>query len=596
MKRLIALINVLLIVALSLSLPACDPPGSEFTEAWENATVKTYRPSSVGVTMIKADEGYWHLGDTVSNFSDCGPTPHTAEIIKHNGSNALKLTSNDSDSSCADNVWVALFDTSKVGPLRYNLGFSVPLTSFTRISFSEEGAFFETPQASYGSKMHTAQSNFSGNAALIQPQGRGDKCITPPCFDNISLVLEDNHGNILVYVLQRPDNAEPNEVYAFYKEIFLDPAAGKYERNLFDDFSSIPAFNSSNANIVSIQFKIHDHGLAIIDDIAILSDDVGKTTTTTTALPPGGTCVNVAQGPWTFCLQNDDVFPGYCFLEFAGGKLIQQGCYLSYDYGVFSGTLNGQHWEGESVSGHFEFSGDFIGPSYTQFEGVFTLTDGSGISRRMTGQYGTVDEPETTTTTTVQETTTTTTTIGGSGPVDPNKVDLEILGTIFYMTADAPSDIHIGEQITVSISFNASTSDTKLDDPNRGLFIGGLYSLSLSIEDSGYRWVFGNGPDDQINTFNDTIFGSEARDDFNIMSWAPISTSTINSYEPLLMEVGFFSELTKLPLYPKMLTSDALHTGPVAYKDGYFYLGYYDNLNNRHDVQILFAPSIGSGS
>ena len=391
MKRLIAVINVLLIVALSLSMPACDSGGggvgSEFTESWENAVVKTYRPSSVGVTMIRADEGYWHLGDTVSNFPDCGPTPHTAEIIKHNGSNALKLTSNDSDSSCADNVWVALFDTSKVGPLRYNLGFSVPLTSSTRISFSEEGAFFETPQDSYGSKMHTAQSYFSDNAVLIQPQGRGDKCITPPCFDNISLVLEDNHGNILVYVLQRPDNAEPNENYAVYKEIFLDPDVGKYERNLFDDFSSIPAFNSSNASIVSIQFKIHDHGWAIIDDIAILSDDVGKTTTTTTALPPGGTCVNVAQGPWTFCLQNDDVFPGYCFLEFAGGKLIQQGCYLSYDYGVFSGALNGQHWEGESVSGHFEFSGDFIGPAYTQFEGVFTLTDGSGISRRMTGQY-----------------------------------------------------------------------------------------------------------------------------------------------------------------------------------------------------------------
>jgi len=268
MKRRIAVIEVLLIVALSLSMPACGPPGGEFTESWENAVVKTYRPSSVGVTMIRADEGYWYLGDTVSNFSDCGPTPHTAEIIKHNGSNALKLTSKDSDSSCADNVWVAL----DAGPLTYNRGFSVPLTSSTHISFSEEGAFFETPQASYGSKTHEAQSFFSKKDTLLHPQGWGDNCLTPPCFDNISLLLGDNRGNTLAYVLQRSDNVEPNDNNPFYKEIFLDPDAGMYERNLFDDFSSMPFFNSNNASIVSIEFKVHDHGWAIIDDIAISSD------------------------------------------------------------------------------------------------------------------------------------------------------------------------------------------------------------------------------------------------------------------------------------------------------------------------------------
>ena len=52
----------------------------------------------------------------------------------------------------------------------------------------------------------------------------------PPCFDNVSLLLTDNGGNILAYVLQRyPAAVEntPNVNYGdTYREIFLDPDAG----------------------------------------------------------------------------------------------------------------------------------------------------------------------------------------------------------------------------------------------------------------------------------------------------------------------------------------------------------------------------------
>ena len=82
---------------------------TDFLEGWESLPIKTYKPSAGLVpSMLKADEGFWLFGATVNGDLDCGPTPHTAEILMHNGSKALRLTSRESQSGCADNVYVAL--------------------------------------------------------------------------------------------------------------------------------------------------------------------------------------------------------------------------------------------------------------------------------------------------------------------------------------------------------------------------------------------------------------------------------------------------------------------------------------------------------
>ena len=258
MNRIINNITLLLLTSLLLStfIIACDSGSGNstgsgnngingFMERWESSSINTYVPSDF--SFINADEGYWFLGDTVSEFQECGDTPQRAEIITSNGSKTLRLTSSESlTGGCADNIWVSLFDTSTVGSLDYNKGFSIPLTNATYISFEEEGD-------------------------LINPQehGWGFNCIFPPCFDNVSLHLEDNNGNILAYVLQRYSNAVPDENNSIYREIFLNPDAKRYSRNLFSDFSTIPAFKPAGAEIKSIEFRVDEHGWAIIDNISI---------------------------------------------------------------------------------------------------------------------------------------------------------------------------------------------------------------------------------------------------------------------------------------------------------------------------------------
>ncbi len=94
-----------------------------------------------------------------------------------------------------------------------------------------------------------------------------------PDFDNISLLLKDNNGNYLLYVLQRPPGAVPSvrkpKVANRYREIFLDPAAGSYRRNLFADFQTIPGFYPPKAKITLIEFRVDQHGSAILDDLVI---------------------------------------------------------------------------------------------------------------------------------------------------------------------------------------------------------------------------------------------------------------------------------------------------------------------------------------
>ncbi len=130
---------------------------------------------------------------------------------------------------------------------KYNKGFSIPFDKETSLSFEEIGELFDPEE-----------------------HGKTDSCIMPPCFDNVSMSLVDGRGNQLAYVLQRYPDAEPNKRHEDYREVFLDPDAGAYERNLFDDFLTIPAFDPSDTKghkITLIELRIDEHGWAIFDNI-----------------------------------------------------------------------------------------------------------------------------------------------------------------------------------------------------------------------------------------------------------------------------------------------------------------------------------------
>lgn len=214
-----------------------------FHEQWETAMVKVCIPSDF--CIMPADAGYWSVHDSITGFPQCGPTPQRAEITMLDGNRILRLKSQDSGSECSDNVWITM---GPFGP--YNQDFAVPITLGTTISFDETG-WLTDPQ------LH----------------GSGQDCLLPPCFDNVSLVLTDNNENVLAYVLQRYPDANENTYNAnfgdTYREIFLDPDAGRYERDLYRDFRTIPAFTGPGAQVRSIEFRVDEHGWAMLDNLAI---------------------------------------------------------------------------------------------------------------------------------------------------------------------------------------------------------------------------------------------------------------------------------------------------------------------------------------
>ena len=240
MKISTKITKVILSLFIITSAIVTPPLANAFLEGWESSPTGTYLPSA-SLPLIQGDEGTWILGDTVSEFPECGSTPHTAEIILSGGNRSLRLTSNDSSSDCADNVWVNIVEVPQAN---LNPGFSIPLIPDTVISFEEVGN-------------------------LVSPETGSPYCVSPPCGDTISLTLQDTHGNMLAYVIQRAPGAVPNEVHSFYREIFLYPNAGAYSRDLFADFNTIPDFNPTGAVIGMVAFNLDEHGTATIDNICI---------------------------------------------------------------------------------------------------------------------------------------------------------------------------------------------------------------------------------------------------------------------------------------------------------------------------------------
>ena len=214
-----------------------------FHESWEAATIGSYDPSKA--SFISGDEGVWFPEDAVSKSATCGPTPQRAEILKLDSGQALLLTSADSKSLCSDIASISLIEAKLVNP-----GFALPVDANTFLSFYEVGQL--------------------NRPELHDP---AQDCAVPPCFDNVSLLLSDNKGNILAYVLQRyPDTVAnvPNAHFGgTYREILLDPSGLYYRRNLLSDLRTIPSFDPLGAQVRSIEFRVDEHGLAIIDEVTI---------------------------------------------------------------------------------------------------------------------------------------------------------------------------------------------------------------------------------------------------------------------------------------------------------------------------------------
>ncbi|MDR4485499.1 MAG: PASTA domain-containing protein [Nitrospirales bacterium] len=214
-----------------------------FQERWENATTGTYVPlGDPKFTLIDSDEGRWLVGDTVSEFPECGPTPHRAEIIASGGGKALRLTSENSNSDCVDNIAVSYLSKLPVANNRV-----IGLNLNTIISFDEIG------------QLNDPQLSFSPN------------CISAPCGDTISLLLADNWGNKLAYVMQRAPEEVPNESHSDYREIFLNRDGGRFLRNLYFDFSTIPNFKpfAEKLQIEAIEFRVDSNGSGTIDNLVI---------------------------------------------------------------------------------------------------------------------------------------------------------------------------------------------------------------------------------------------------------------------------------------------------------------------------------------
>jgi len=226
-----------------LSLPVLSQ--TQFEERWESSIINSYSPKtppSGFLVLIGADSGDWWIGDTVSEFPECGETPHRAMISMVNGSKALTLRSENSNSECSDNIWITLQEFTEIN---LNPGLGIPITSETVISFDETGL-------------------------LMNPRSRPDSCRVLPCGDTIHLSLQIlPSGSQLTYILQRAPDAVPNTRHSFYREIFLDPDAGVYQRNLLSDLMTIPNFTASGAEVRLIQFGVHDHGWATLDNLVI---------------------------------------------------------------------------------------------------------------------------------------------------------------------------------------------------------------------------------------------------------------------------------------------------------------------------------------
>ena len=234
-------IVLFLSVVLVSAAQAQSVPPVIFSESWESVPVGIQMPTGDVGDLVAADQGTWVLGDTISDDPPfCGllSSPHLLEIRQEPGAKILELTSVDTESACADNV----FFFFQAGP-PFNSGVAIPLAPDTAISFNASGTL-ENPEL-----------GFSG-------------CFLPPCYDAIALDVIDNNGNRIAYIIDKALGAQAASEGS-YREIFLNPTATSHQRDLFADFSTLPDFNPIGASVLGMNFEIDEHGSASLDALVV---------------------------------------------------------------------------------------------------------------------------------------------------------------------------------------------------------------------------------------------------------------------------------------------------------------------------------------
>jgi len=197
-----------------------------FREGWERAAVRRYVPES----QFSGDTGKWEVGDTVSNFPECGPSPHFAEVVREGATRWLHLHSGSSDlnEDCADNIEAA------------HPTLSIPVTDDLYLSFTETGELVDS-----------------------------DEC------DAVFLHVEFDNFSRLSYVLQQGGGYGRagrswgcGGLFARYP-LVLDPALRTHVRNLVADMAAVGLPRPSRVTFLDLE--VDEHGDAMFDDITFFA-------------------------------------------------------------------------------------------------------------------------------------------------------------------------------------------------------------------------------------------------------------------------------------------------------------------------------------
>jgi hypothetical protein len=200
-----------------------------FAETWQRSSPGKVFPRKGNGGRLPGLATTWWVNDTYSEFPECGPPPHYAEILSRSGNRLVKLTSLFRDTECADNIWIHTYPKS------------VPIKPGTHISFKETGVLEDE---TYKRKW----SNYY--------------------FDRIRVRVVDKREKQIWYTLQHReiDVLEQGN----FIELFPEPdAEGRYTRNLYEDFLRIQTWDPRGAKISHIIFGVDSHGWAELDDLRI---------------------------------------------------------------------------------------------------------------------------------------------------------------------------------------------------------------------------------------------------------------------------------------------------------------------------------------
>lgn len=314
-----------------------------FLEGWGRARLGTYRPRAdlpIGGDVIAGDTGDWLVIDTVTNFEDCGESPHSAEIVNEDGSRRLRVNSGNSHSECADNIDVGAITRNPPA----NRGVAVDLAEDIFLSFRETGAL-------------TA----------------GKDC------DAVYLVVEFDQVDRLSYVLQRGpawegsvDNCTSLLIHP--NALLLDPNRVEHTRNLLADAEE--AGFQRPSRITFIGFSVDSEGSATFDDIRVFRARGGDGPTPTRTATPTRTptprpceCLRVQQGPW--CLEGDG--------GSLDGRLTQSGCTITFGDQSVRGPICGDLWTVHNERAGLDLECRFQGGNpATECWGSLSAPQGSG--------------------------------------------------------------------------------------------------------------------------------------------------------------------------------------------------------------------------